>query len=176
MSVAERNSLYISTYSKEGLIGQGGNFSPSSGVWMAAQRALYYPLRITAPGTVYQFFWLNGATVGTDTVQMGLYLPDGTDGGPSTRIINGTGIVSSGINACQYDNITDFPIGPGVYWLALLSSGTTTTFFRGNFANLGRIGGIYQQASLATLPNPAVPAAAATGHYAICGLVMRSAP
>ena len=176
MSVQERNSLYISTWSKEGVMGQGGNFSPSSGAWFAAQRALYYPVRVPMPGTVYKLFWLNGATVGTDTVQAGLYLPDGTDGGPSTRVINGTGAVSSGTNACQYDDITDFPIAPGWYWFALLSSGTTTTVFRGNYANLGRGAGIYMQSSLATLPNPAVPIASTTGVYAVCGLVMRSAP
>ncbi len=176
MSVAERNSLYISLFSKEGVMGQNGCFLPASGTWPAAQRAIYYPLRIVAPGTIYQFFWLNGATASTDTVQLGLYAADGTDAGPSTRLINGTATTASGINVCQYDNITDYPIGPGVYWLAVLVSGTTTTLFRGNFANLGRGTGIYQQASLAALPNPAVPAAAGNGAYPVAGLVMRSAP
>ncbi len=177
MSVTtERNSLYISTYSKEGVAGRNVSFTPVSGTWTTAQKALYYPVRIVAPGTIYQLFWQNGATVGTDTVQMALYLPDGTDGGPSTRIINGTGIVSSGANVCQYDDITNYPISPGNYWLALLSSGTTTTFFRGSFATFGRGTGIYSQLSLASLPNPAVPIASTIGYYAVCGLVMRSAP
>ena len=113
MSALLRNSLYISNWSKEGVVGQGGLFTPSSAIWPTAQRAFYYPLQIHAPGTVYQLFWQNGATVGTDTMQMGLYAADGTDGSPSTRLINGTATTTSGANVCQYDDITNYPIGPG---------------------------------------------------------------
>ncbi len=176
MSVEERTSLYSGIYSKEGVVGQNLCFGATSGAWPAAQRAIYYPHRIPYACVAYKFYWQNGATAATDTVQMGLYLPDGTDGGPSTRLINGTGAVASGINVCQYDDFTDVPLAAGWYWLAVLVSGTTTTFFRGTYATLGRGAGIYQQASLASLPNPAVPAAPAAGVYPNAGIVHRAAP
>ncbi len=175
MSVVVRNSLYISNFSREGVCGQGPIFGPASAVWVTAGLIRFFPLRIEAPGTVYKMFWMNGATVGTDTMQMGLYLSDGTEGAPGTRIINGTATTTSGINACQYDNITDYPIGPGWYWLAQLSSGTTTTVFRGTYGSTGRGASIYQQ-TIAALPATATPIAVASAVFTVAGLVMRSAP
>ncbi len=171
-----RNSLYISPFSREGegFRSMTGSANPLSAVGVT-QTAQYNVVLIESPGIVYKFFWLNGATVGTDNVQAGLFLSNGTDGGPGTALKLGTSVLSAGANVCQYDDIADTPIAAGVYWLALWESGNTATQFR--ITPVVKLYGGYREASLTTgLPATATPVALTTGNTPVAGLVMRSAP
>lgn len=75
--------------------------TPTSGAWTSAGRAYLYPLRLNEPMTVAKAFVLNGATVGTDSWDVGVYqMTDPATG--RIDLIRSTGsILSSGANACQ---------------------------------------------------------------------------
>ncbi len=139
------------------------------------QRAFYHVVNIETPGIVYRFFWLNGATAATDNVQIGLYLPNGTDGGPGTALKLGTSTLASGINVCQYDDIADTAVAAGIYWIGQWVGGTTTTLFK--VAPAVRMAGSYMESSLVSgLPATATPIQSVGGVAAVAGLVMRSTP
>ena len=154
---------FVGPHSIHGFYGElMDNFATStSAAYPAAQRAHYFPIIVSQPCIAYRFFWLNGATVGTDNFQVGIYNDNdaGTDG-PGTAIIRGTSTLSAGANICQFDNITDTAIPAGRLWLAIWGSGTTATLFR--HAPLGsqnRYMSGYQESSLASgLPATATPA------------------
>lgn len=164
----------ISAWSRE-----GGNQDPwtsgaiASAAYPSAQRAYYFPVEISCAVTVYKLWWANGATVGTDNVQVAVYLADGTDKGPGTRVIAGTSTLSAGSNAVQYDDITNAALGPGKYWIGHWCSGTTATFLRvGN-----RVSPLYDEDSLAGgLPSTATPSSPASAWLPLVGLQVRSAP
>ena len=47
--------------------------APSSGNWAVANTARFAPLHLLEPFTVAKAFWCNGATVGTDSIDIGVY-------------------------------------------------------------------------------------------------------
>jgi hypothetical protein len=49
------------------------NGTPSSGTTTAAARSYLIPIRLLEPFTVLKAWWLNGATVGTDSLDIGVY-------------------------------------------------------------------------------------------------------
>lgn len=170
-------SMMISPYSREGNVNAWVGGAPASGAWPSTNRAFYNRIYIPAPCIAYKFFWLNGATASTNNIQIGLYYDDGTNQ-PGSSLILGTSTLASGANACQYDNITDTWIGPGIYWLAIWGNGTTTTVYR-------RLGGAstpfpasYMQSSLTTgLPSSATPiSAGGSAAFHVYGIVTRSTP
>jgi hypothetical protein len=48
--------------------------TPASGAWVTANRAMFYPIGLLDPFTVLKAFVLSGATVGTDSWDIGAYL------------------------------------------------------------------------------------------------------
>lgn len=171
-------SMMISPWSREGSAFENfNNAAPASGTYAAANRAHYYLCIIPSSVTVYKLFWLNGATVGTNNFQVGLYYDDGTNK-PGAAVFRGTSTLAAGANACQYDNIADQTIGAGRYWLAIWGSGTTATLFRTGGA-ASRTGPVYLESALASgLPATATPATVSAGNGAtyMFGLVCRSTP
>jgi hypothetical protein len=151
-----------------------------SAAWPSAQRAFYFPLIISQPCIAYRFFWLNGATVGTDNLQVGLYNDnDSGDDGPGTSIVLGTSTLSAGANICQFDNIADTAIPARRIWLAMWGNGTTATVFRHAPSNtLVRVTSGYIQGSLAAgLPATATPAQNTfTGFVPIFGFTTIATP
>jgi hypothetical protein len=156
-----------------------GTSGPASATWPAASRAYYYPIVLPAPCTIYRFFWLNGATVGTNNFQVGIYNDNdaGTDG-PGTAILRGTSTLSAGANICQFDNVTDTAIDKGRYWLALWGSGTTATIFRiSGTASVDRARSGYLESGIAGgLPATATPAQNTTPYVPVFGFTTVSAP
>lgn len=68
--------------------------APASGAWAAASKALFFPLSLLEPFTVAKAFWCNGATVGTDSIDLGIYrMTDMTTG--RLDLIRSTGAVLS---------------------------------------------------------------------------------
>lgn len=171
-TATRRNSLMVSVLSPESILG-GQNAAPASAAWPAAQRAFYIPIRLNYPATVYRLWWLNGTTASTDDFQVGVYAPDGTDGGPGTRVINGTATLAAGASVCQYDNITDTALNAGVWWIAMWGEGTTP---HTNRYTSGKLTGYYMQSSLATgLPTSATPVSpgSAAVYIPVFGLQLR---
>lgn len=103
--------------------------SAASATWSLAKRVIYVPVYLPQSMTATLLWWLNGATVGTDTVEAGIY--NSAAGLPTTKIVSsGTGVTSAGANIVQSIDITDTFLAPGLYFLALTASGTTTTIWR----------------------------------------------
>lgn len=171
-------SMMVGPYSKEGIYaGANEQSAPSSGTIGSPNRAFYHRVFIPSACIAYKFFWLNGATASTNNIQMGLYYDDGGNQ-PGSSLILGTSTLAAGANACQYDNITDTWIGPGIYWLALWCNGTTTTVFRrAGGASLAFPGHYIESSLTGGLPSTATPAAAgASARVCVCGIVTRSTP
>lgn len=75
-----------------------GNFpfitAPSSGTWGTANAANFYPIYLPEPFVVSKAFWCNGATVGTDSIDIGVYaMTDQSTG--RCDLIRSTGAVLS---------------------------------------------------------------------------------
>lgn len=151
----------------------------ASSTYPATNRAYYYPIVLSSACTIYRFFWLNGATASTNNIQVGVYNDNdaGTDG-PGTAFLRGTSTLASGASVCQFDNVTDTPIYPGRYWLAVWGSGTTTTLFRrAPSATLNRHISGYLESSLASgLPATATPAQNTTPYIPIFGFTTIASP
>lgn len=144
--------------------------APVSAVWSATNRIVYVPFYLNRTVTVYKLWWLNGATVGTNNLQAGVYDEN------LARVIAGTSTLSAGTaNLCQFDDITDTVIGPGRFYMALWCNGTTATVFRNTAGGVG----VYVQTAAGGLPATATPAAIGGGGGApipVFGLSLRSSP
>lgn len=89
---------------------------PTSGVWNSAGRAYFVPFVLYKGYTLQRFYWLNGATVGTDSFQAGVYTGDGND----ELLVSSPRTLSAGtINQCAF--ATCSVVASGV------TSGTSTT-------------------------------------------------
>lgn len=145
--------------------------APTSGTWSATNRIIYVPFFLSQGATVYRYFWLNGATVGTNNFQVGVY------DHAFNAINRGTSTLSAGTaNLCQFDNITDYYLSPGTYYMAMWGSGTTATVFRVDALSQVPLG-IYYETNAGGLPTtgtPADPAVAVSAYCPIFGLALRA--
>jgi len=64
----------------------------------------YTSIMVPSICRVYRHFWANGGTVGTDSVQAGIY--EDTAGGPGSILNASPATVSAGANACQFVDAT----------------------------------------------------------------------
>jgi hypothetical protein len=103
-SAGVRTSSWVSSFGKHS-IANGANSAPVSGALTTDAASI---IRIVLPTAtvVRRFFWSNGATAATNTVQVGLYNDD------LTSFLLGTATVASGTSALQFDNVTDTAIAP----------------------------------------------------------------
>jgi hypothetical protein len=107
--------VYISALSAQsgGLLyrSMGGGVPASNA--MVANRIIYVPFFVRRPYAIERYFWQNGATVGTDNVQVGIYDAD-------FNLLNaGARAVTSGSNAIQYTE-------PGVHFQLITNNGSST--------------------------------------------------
>lgn len=54
-------------------LGQAHQTPPASGTWGTASLANFWPIYLREPFVVAKAFWCNGATVGTDSIDIGVY-------------------------------------------------------------------------------------------------------
>lgn len=122
----------------------------SAAAWPSANRAIYVPVYVTEPMTVYQLALYNGAVAGE--VDVGIYSYTGT-GTAATRLASSGKVAMSGATQLQLFNITDQVLLPGIYFLAAVcSTVTTATFFRLSINNVAlQAGGVTQQALAETV-------------------------
>lgn len=99
-------------------IGSSGTSVPSSGS-IQASRGIYSALTIFRPYNLQRFFWANGGTVGTNSIQVALYATDGA-GAPDYCVASTARTLSAGTaNTNQYAGVSVVAHG--------ITSGTTTT-------------------------------------------------
>ena len=143
--------------------------APSSGTFVAANRAVYIPFRIPAPMVVTQLFSMNGAAV-SGNIDVGIYDKDGT------RLVSSGSTAQAGTSTIQAFNITDTLIGPGQFYLAVAMDNATGTLLRIFLfpANGTKVMGVAQQASAFALPATATFATESSGYFPMIGLTGRA--
>lgn len=130
------------------------NALPASVAWGTANQARYVPFRLPEPVTVVKLLAYNGATAAGNT-DIGVYDAAGTE------VISIAAAAQSGTSVWQEFDVTDTTLLPGLYYIGLLNTTTTGTYF--GWANLqfGRAMGVFSQAvGAATLPSPSATFAA----------------
>ncbi len=169
---ADYTRATISTASSESLFSDmiiaTGNTFNSTGAWPLANLALYMPFLVGAPITIVKLFWNNGATVGSNNVDVGVYDSQGN------QLVHSGSTATSGANVLQIVDITDTTLLPGVYYVAMSCNGTTDTFGRTNpTAPLARICGQYEQTSAFALSSTATFAASSRSYIPYIGMSLQ---
>lgn len=121
--------------------------NPVSTAWPTANLAFYWPIMIGSACLVTSFFVANGATA-ANQVDIGLYASDGT------RISSTGATAQAGTTAIQTIDVTDFMVGPGLYYLALTADNVAVTVraLALGSAEFGRVAGLLQQTTAFALP------------------------
>lgn len=126
-----------------------------SGTSDTANKAYFYPFRITSWVTVYQvLFWVGATSSGN--IDVGVY------DAQANRIVSaGSTAMSATVNTVQEINVTDTVLSPGKYFLAWAVDNTTGTVFRTALADELSLPSyaVYEQTGLtaAALPATATP-------------------
>lgn len=161
---AESTGLFHTAYSQIG--------TPGTAVYPTANSAWYYPVHLGTSVIVNRFFWCNGTTAQTNNLQVGVYSNAGA------AIVRGTSTTAAGVSAPQFDNVTDFALSPGRYYLAIWCNGTTTHLVKASpTVRYLRAMGVFQETALTGgLPSSATFAALTTGFMPLFGLALRATP
>lgn len=149
-----------------------GSPALTSAAWPTVNLALYVPFAMYQTRTVKRFFWANGTTSSTHKFQVAVYTMAGT------AIKIGTQTTASGTSAPQFDNIADFVLYPGTYYMAIHGSGTTPHLLQNAVALRAlKSLGIRQESSLASGLQATANFATAAGLYLpLFGLDFRGTP
>jgi hypothetical protein len=128
---------------------------------------------------VRRLWWTNGATVSTSyNVDCGIYRD--ASGVPGARIVS-TGSTQQGTaSQVQFVDVADVMLSPGVYWVALVCSTDSATFYRtpltgtssGPLASVARL----RQENALPLPATATPIQSGTGYIYLCGFATTASP
>lgn len=139
--------------------------TPTSGTYPTANRIIYIPFSIPWSYTVKRLGWNNGGTV-AGTVELGIYNWGSNKEGPTTQVATTAAQTQAGTNLPQYVTLgTPATLQAGRYYLAIVASSATATFWRCiTDAETGRYQGMFQQ-DTATLPATATPAQHASTIY-----------
>lgn len=169
-------SVFLTPFSVESIgpeLASLGTAAPTSAAYPASQSVFYYPFTLMSTITVYRFFWCNGTTASTNNFQVGVYNNAGTS------IVLGTSTLATGASQPQFDNVADFRLSPGKYYMAIWCSGTTAHLIRNNPATATRFKslGVFQQTSQAGgLPASITFTALANTYAPLFGLALRASP
>lgn len=141
----------------------------AAAAWPTANKAFYIPVQLLVAVTVYKIAWYNGATVGTNSVDVGIYTEAGT------KIISTGSTLTAGASQPQVVDIADTALAPDTYFLAMAMNGTTDTVFR-NAANGNhhRASGVQQQLTAFALPATATFAAYSDAYVPVIAAVFES--
>lgn len=121
--------------------------SSTGAVWPTANMAFYIPVIVEAPCTAYMMAIM--VTTQAGNVDVGIYNETGT------RLVS-AGSTATAAAGIQTFDITDTPLGPGIYYLAMACSSTSAAFFRASpNGNIHRTCGLASQTSALALPSTA---------------------
>ncbi len=140
----------ITPYSKESIgsmMAAAAIAVAASTAWPSANAAIYVPFVVTQTITVKRMFTSNGLTA-AGNIDIGIYKEDGT------RVVSMGPTAMSGTNVVQTFNVADTVLTPGRYYLALVGSDGTATFYSSSLGSVTRAAthGILLQAAAGTLP------------------------
>jgi len=137
-----------------GIAMRPGGAAAASTAWATANQARYVPFLIPDPFLVRKLLAYNGATTGGNT-DMGVYDENGAE------VVGIAAAAQSGTSAWQEFDVTDTWLVPGLYYVGLLNTTTTGTYYAYANKELGRMAGVFSQAvGAATLPSPTATFAA----------------
>lgn len=113
---------------------------PAARTWVA-NLINYTPVTLKYAYPVNRVFWINGSTITSTNVDMGIYTADGV------RIYNTGSTAMSGASSVQYVTpSTTFVLAPGDYYFAWSCNNTTSRGMAfGGAANAGRVLGLVEQ-------------------------------
>jgi hypothetical protein len=116
-NIAPVDPVFLSAYSK-GSLGLAYHSmrlaAPSSAAYIALNRAYFYPFDTSYGYSLARWFWQNGATVGTDYIQVGIYDENLNLFRASPRTLS-----AGTVNALQYAN-------PGIHSTVVTNGNSTT--------------------------------------------------
>lgn len=95
------------------------NLGTASTAWPSAERAIAIPFR-TNGMVVDQLGWVNGSGAGSNH-DIGIYRSD------FTRVVSSGTTVGAGNSLWQFVDVTDTPLGPGLYYLVKAVDATTAS-------------------------------------------------
>lgn len=166
----EVTPLFIHPYSPEWTLGLDAriltNGTTLAAVTQTANRAHYLPLSLPYSYLVRRMFWVNGTTVTSSNVDVGIYSEDGT------RLYSSGSTAMSGPSVPQFVTLsTPLLLPPGRYYIAYVCDGTGA---RGWAITLGadplRQMASFQQATALPLPASATFAAATNINLPFVGI------
>lgn len=150
----------LSTYGLHSLCGQwGNNFhtgAASGGTWPVNNLALFFPIIVSSPCTVYHM--AVEVTTQSGNVDVGIY-------NEALSLLVSAGSTAVAAAGLQSFNIADTVLAPGLYYLAMACSTTVAAFRR--LPHQGtemRVFGAAQQATALPLPATATFAALAQNY------------
>lgn len=140
--------------------------APASTAWPASNRAIFVPVRLDRQVTVYKMVAGGGVTA-TGNYDVGIYDRFGN------RLVS-SGATAKPSSAETVFDVTDTPIGPGLYYLAMAADGTQNIICFAPSIQVARAAGILQMATAYTLPDPATYAACAAAVVPAIAAYFRS--
>lgn len=149
--------------------------APTSTTWESANRTVYMPLVLTSPCVIRRVWWANGATTtGGATIQVGIYRDTGNFQ-PGVLIISGSAVQGTA-SEVQFVDVTDTPIAPGLFWIAITASSTTNTMvFRSSVASTTSDAAFrFEEAS--AMPSTATPVETSALAIWLCGFATTASP
>lgn len=141
----------------------------ASAAWATANQARYVPFWLPEPFLVVKLLAYNGATAAGNT-DIGVYDANGNE------LISIAAAAQAGTSAWQEFDVTDTWLVSGLYYIGLLNTTTTGTYFAWASKEYGRLAGVFSQAvGAGTLPTPtATFAALDTAMVPLVGMSSRT--
>lgn len=167
-TVVDYSNPVINCYSTNsiatGLNSTVSTFS-STGAWPSSNLAIFIPFRVATPYVAAQMFWWNGATVGTNGVDVGVYDSQGN------RLVSSGSTTTSGASGIQIVDVTDTLLQQGLYYMAMAMNGTTDVIQRSAAtANNCAAMGVLSQVTAFALPSTATMIRTTTAYIPLLGI------
>lgn len=155
ISPGHHNSMGIELGGSSGVLNAG-----AAAAWPASNLALFIPFKIGFPYLVNQVLWVNGTTVGTNHVDVGVFDSQGN------KLVSTGSTLTAGVSVFQSVNVTDTILERGIYYMAMAMDGTTDTIQRtaSPLLPLLRSWGMYAQSTAFPLPAAATFAVLANAY------------
>lgn len=133
--------------------------------WASANLAVFVPVRIPYPVTVYKIAVGAGSTA-AGNFDVGIYDSSGN------RLVS-SGATAKGASTEHIIDVTDTVIGPGLFYLALAADGTNNYMCWSTSVQVTRLVGVVQMASAYTLPSAATFAASSNSPIPVISAYLR---
>jgi hypothetical protein len=149
----------------------GGSWGFAASNWGTANLARYYPVTIPNRFTVARFMSPNNNATGN--ADIGLY------GANFARLLSTGTAARSGAPAVQYIDVTNQSFPPGLYYLAMVCSSTTSQVFTTAAASLSQVrmtGALEEALGSTVLPATMTPVTTtSTGNIQVWGFTQSDA-